>query len=92
MRLSRISLFNFKNYRQIELEADPSCNAFVGDNGEGKTNLLDAIHYLALCKSYFNPVDSHNILHGEDASMLQDRKSTRLNSSHIPLSRMPSSA
>ena len=46
-------------------------NAFVGDNGEGKTNLLDAIHYLALCKSYFNPVDSHNILHGEDASMLQ---------------------
>lgn len=71
MRLSRLSLFNFKNYEQVELEADPSYNAFVGDNGEGKTNLLDAIHYLALCKSYFNPVDSQNIRHEEDAAMLQ---------------------
>lgn len=71
MELKRLSLFNFKNYHQAELEPDPSCNAFVGNNGEGKTNLLDAIHYLSLCKSYFNPVDSQNIRQQEDVCMIQ---------------------
>ncbi len=71
MHLSRLSLFNFRNYLQAELETDALCNAFVGNNGEGKTNLLDAIHYLALSKSYFNPVDSQNIRYDEDACMLQ---------------------
>jgi DNA replication and repair protein RecF len=54
MELRRLTLFNFKNYSQAEIDLDPSCNAFTGENGEGKTNLLDAIHYLALCKSYFH--------------------------------------
>ncbi len=71
MQLSRLSLFNFKNHFQVEIDPDSSCNAFVGNNGEGKTNLLDAIHYLALCKSYFNPVDSQNIRMDEDVCMLQ---------------------
>ena len=71
MQLNRLSLFNFRNYLQAELETDSLYNAFVGNNGEGKTNLLDAIHYLALSKSYFNPVDSQNIRYDEDASMMQ---------------------
>lgn len=71
MELRRLTLFNFKNYTQAEIAVDPSCNAFTGENGEGKTNLLDAIHYLALCKSYFHPVDSQNIRHDEDMAMLQ---------------------
>lgn len=71
MHLNRLSLFNFRNYSQAELETDSLCNAFVGNNGEGKTNLLDAIHYLALTKSYFNPVDSQNIRYEEDACMIQ---------------------
>ncbi|MFM7217862.1 MAG: DNA replication/repair protein RecF [Bacteroidota bacterium] len=71
MQLRRLSLFNFKNHLQVDLEPDPAYNAFVGDNGEGKTNLLDALHYLALCKSYFNPVDSQNIRDEEDSCMVQ---------------------
>lgn len=73
MQLERLSLFNFKNYLQADVEPDRAYNAFVGNNGEGKTNLLDAIHYLALCKSYFNPVDSQNIRDEEDACMVQGR-------------------
>jgi len=46
-------------------------NCFVGDNGEGKTNLLDAIHYLSFCKSYFNPIDSQNIFHDSDFFVVQ---------------------
>jgi DNA replication and repair protein RecF len=63
MFLEKLSLINFKNYQQTELEFCPDVNCFSGDNGVGKTNLLDAIHYLSFCKSFFNPVDSQNILH-----------------------------
>ncbi len=63
MYLKSISLLNFKNYREAELEFCTGINCFTGSNGEGKTNLLDAVHYLSLCKSFFNPVDSQNILH-----------------------------
>jgi DNA replication and repair protein RecF len=49
----------------------PRINCFVGDNGVGKTNLLDAIHYLCLCKSYFNPVDTQNIRHDEEFAVIQ---------------------
>ncbi len=51
----------------------PTVNAFTGDNGAGKTNLLDAIHYLSLCKSYFNPIDSQQIRQQSDFFMLQGR-------------------
>ena len=71
MWLRRLSLLNFKNYTETSLEFLSQVNAFVGDNGAGKTNLLDAIHYLALCKSYFNPIDSQHIKKGEDWFMLQ---------------------
>ena len=63
MHLKDLSLIYFKNYEEAQLEFSSSINCFVGNNGVGKTNLLDAIYYLCFCKSYFNPIDSQNILH-----------------------------
>lgn len=71
MWLKQLSILNFKNYTEATLHFVPEVNAFTGDNGAGKTNLLDAIHYLSLCKSYFNPVDSQQIRQGEDWFMVQ---------------------
>jgi len=71
MWLKQISVLNFKNYTESALEFSPQVNAFAGQNGAGKTNLLDAIHYLSLCKSYFNPIDSQHIKVGADYFMLQ---------------------
>jgi len=66
MYLKKLSLTNFKNYDQAELEFSPRINCIVGNNGVGKTNILDAIHYLSLTKSFFNNIDSISIRHGED--------------------------
>lgn len=66
MYLQQLSVINFKNYAEAELSFSDGVNAFTGDNGAGKTNLLDAIHYLSLCKSYFNPIDSQQIKQGAD--------------------------
>ncbi len=66
MYLKHLSVINFKNYTDAELTLSAGVNAFAGNNGAGKTNLLDAIHYLSLCKSYFNPVDSQQIKQGVD--------------------------
>jgi len=77
MWLKNITLLNFKNYASAELSFSKTVNAFVGNNGTGKTNLLDAIHYLCLCKSYFNPIDSQQIKTNEDIFLVQgdfDRK------------------
>lgn len=71
MHLRKISLLNFKNYHEIDLDFEKGVNCFVGNNGAGKTNLLDAIHYLALCKSYFNPVDSQQIRYEQDLFVIQ---------------------
>ena len=71
MHLKKLSLLNFKNYREAGIDFDEGVNAFVGGNGEGKTNLLDAIHYLSLCKSYFNAIDGQNIKQHEDFFILQ---------------------
>ncbi len=66
MYLSKLILSNFKNYAQSEMSFSEKINCFIGDNGAGKTNILDAVYYLSFCKSYFNPIDSQNIRHGED--------------------------
>jgi len=71
MYLSKISLLNFKNYEEVEILFCERINCFVGNNGVGKTNLLDAIHYLALAKSYFNSIDSQNIRHENEFSVIQ---------------------
>ena len=71
MYLKRLSLTNFKNYELNELELSPKINCFVGNNGVGKTNILDAIHYLSLTKSFFYNIDSISIRHGEDYFIIQ---------------------
>ena len=63
MYLQKINLINFKNYEQAEIFFSEKVNCFIGDNGVGKTNILDAIYYLSFCKSYFNSIDSQNIKH-----------------------------
>jgi DNA replication and repair protein RecF len=71
MHLKNLSVVNFKNYRELNLGFTQGINCFVGHNGAGKTNLLDAIHYLSFCKSYFNSFDNQNILHEEDMFVIQ---------------------
>lgn len=71
MWLKNITLLNFKNYASAELSFSETVNVFVGNNGAGKTNLLDAIHYLCLCKGYFNSIDSHQIKSNEDLFLVQ---------------------
>lgn len=71
MHLRKIGLTNFKNYELCELEFTGKINCFVGNNGVGKTNILDAIHYLSLTKSFFNSIDAINIRHGEDYFIIQ---------------------
>ncbi len=66
MVLDRLKLTNFKNYTEADIELCGNVNCFVGNNGAGKTNLLDAVYYLSFCKSYFNPVDTQNIHIGAD--------------------------
>jgi DNA replication and repair protein RecF len=63
MLLEKLSLLNFKNYTEAQMTFSEKFNCFVGNNGAGKTNILDAIHYISLCKSYFNSIDSQNIQH-----------------------------
>ena len=66
MFLKKLSLINYKNFESKNLEFDSKINCFVGNNGVGKTNILDAIYHLSFGKSYFNPVSSQNIKHDED--------------------------
>ncbi len=66
MFLKNLSLINYKNFESREFDFDAKINCFVGDNGVGKTNALDAIYHLAFGKSYFNPLASQNIKHGEE--------------------------
>jgi DNA replication and repair protein RecF len=66
MYLKKIALFNYKNFSEINFEFVDKINCFVGKNGIGKTNVLDAIYHLSHGKSYFNPLAVQNIKHGEE--------------------------
>ncbi len=66
MFLKKLSLINYKNFDSKEFDFDTKINCFVGHNGIGKTNILDAIYHLSFGKSYFNPVATQNIKHNED--------------------------
>ena len=61
MHLKTLHLVNFKNYEETEINLSSQINCFVGKNGVGKTNILDAVHYLSMCRSYMNVVDRQNI-------------------------------
>lgn len=71
MRLENISLINFKNYSELSLRFSPQVNCFMGENGSGKTNLLDAIFYLSMSKSAFNSIDQQNIKHDAPYFMIK---------------------
>jgi DNA replication and repair protein RecF len=73
MHLQSISISDFKNLEQVDISFSPKLNCFLGDNGAGKTNLLDAIYYLSFCKSFFNPIDSLNIRHSSDFFILNGK-------------------
>ncbi len=61
MHLRNLYLVNFKNYKESEIVLSDGINCFIGKNGAGKTNILDAVHYLSICKSYMNVIDRQNI-------------------------------
>lgn len=71
MYLKQLSIVNFKNVGESTLTFSTKYNCFIGNNGVGKTNVLDAIYHLSMCKSYFNLRDSQNIRHGEPFFVLQ---------------------
>ena len=64
--LKKLSLLNYKNIAENSFEFESKINAIVGKNGIGKTTILDAIYHLAVGKSYFNPLSTQNIKHGEE--------------------------
>lgn len=66
MHLKNIQLTQFKNFSRVQTSFSSEINCLLGVNGSGKTNLLDAIHYLCLTKSAFNPLDVQNIQHDRD--------------------------
>lgn len=71
MFLKRLSILNFKNIQTKEFIFTPKINCFVGNNGVGKTNSLDAIYHLGMGKSYFNPSATQNIAFGEEFYLLE---------------------
>lgn len=73
MILKNISILNYKNIRSAQIDFSPKINCFIGSNGEGKTNLLDAIYYLSFCHSSFTHVDSVNITHNEEFFAIDGR-------------------
>lgn len=73
MYLKQLQLLFYKNIIDTSFEFDQKINGFVGQNGIGKTNVLDAIYHLAHGKSYFNPISNQNITHNEDFFMIDGR-------------------
>lgn len=71
MILKKLSILNYKNILQAEVAFSPEINCFFGNNGMGKTNLLDAIHYLSFCKSHVNTPDSQLVNNTQDMCVIQ---------------------
>ena len=65
MYLKELKIANFRNCKEVEILFSPNINCFIGKNGAGKTNLLDAVYYLSFCKSYFGNLEQQNITHQE---------------------------
>src|SRR3989339_2062461 len=83
MFIQELSLVNFKNFEHSEFKFTDGLNCFIGNNGAGKTNLMDAIYYLSFCKSFLNPVDLQNIRHDEEFFVVQGKYQRQGNEEHI---------
>lgn len=79
MKIESLNILNYRNIAECELRFSPKFNCFLGDNGMGKTNLLDSIYYLAITKSHLNAIDSQLVRHGEPFMMLHGEVSERDN-------------
>lgn len=73
MILNRLSLINYKNIAGADLEFSPKINCLIGRNGEGKTNVLDAIYYMSFCHSATTNLDALVVRHGEENMVLQGK-------------------
>lgn len=76
MHLNRLSIVNYRNIAQADLAFSPKLNGFIGSNGMGKTNVLDAIYYLSFCKGATSVSDAFNLRHEADFFMLQGHYTT----------------
>lgn len=83
MYLQQLSLVNYKNILQAEINFSPKINCFIGSNGSGKTNILDAIYYLSYCKSHSNSIDNQNITHEEEFFVIQGKYDIKNKEEHI---------
>jgi DNA replication and repair protein RecF len=83
MILDKLALINFKNFESFELDPAKKFNCFIGANGVGKTNLLDAIYYLSFSKSFLQGNDKQHIKHNEDFFMLNGKFSHNEQSEEI---------
>ncbi len=83
MYLKSIQLINYKNFTAKSLDFDAKINCIVGNNGVGKTNILDAIYHLSQTKSYFNPISSQNVKHGESFFMIEGNFTDNHQEEHI---------
>ncbi|MBQ4366986.1 MAG: DNA replication and repair protein RecF [Muribaculaceae bacterium] len=77
MRLNSLQILNYKNIAEARLDFSPKVNCLIGNNGMGKTNVLDAIYYLSMCKSHMNQADSSVIMHDAPFMMLQGHYTRR---------------
>jgi len=83
VHLQNIQLINYKNFSSKSIDFDEKINCLVGNNGVGKTNILDAIYHLSQTKSYFNPITSQNVKHGEEFFMIEGNFSDDNREEHI---------
>lgn len=73
MHIQNIKIQNYKNLSDIELDVSPKINCLIGKNGAGKTNFLDTIYFLSNSRSYFNHIDSKNILYGQNYFFIEGK-------------------
>ena len=71
MILSKLSILNYKNIAEATLNFSPKVNCLLGNNGMGKTNVLDAIFYLSFCQSSLARTDATTVRYGEEFMLLQ---------------------
>ena len=84
MILRRLSILNYRSIQTATIDLSPKLNCFIGNNGEGKTNILDAVYYLSFCRSAFNPIDAQVMRHDEDFFVLEgDYRSDQGDEEHI---------
>jgi DNA replication and repair protein RecF len=86
MILKKLSILNYKNIREATLELSPKINCFIGSNGMGKTNVLDAVYYLSFCRSASNPIDSQVICHDEPFCMLEGEYDDEMRNEKLEMS------